>query len=358
MLVKNKYNIDFLNSFKYIKDVDELSNFVYGLKNYTVEKIEEITKFSESNWLIKRINDYMVYTGKMVRSSFFYLFLLGLVYEVEDLDAELWDKVFELGAIFELAHSATLIHDDILDNASTRRGKPSVHKKFGVDGAIIFGDILIISVLNEAYNIYPCYSKILMECLKDMCLGEVLQYQNKYNFEIEEEEYLKILFLKTGTLFGAISHIAYHLASEVSGKEYKKEIALTLYDLFSRYGVSFQIVDDILDYIQKSKILKKDSYSDLLSGRVTYPLIILARSKDKEVLRKWKRLWLNNPAYFLSLIKREMAENFKRYESLLDMARKFVDFETLDKIFKEVAFSNVFSRTIKNFVLSFVDRNY
>lgn len=353
--VENKIKLD---NFRYIKTKDELMDFIYSLRDFTLGYIEEITTFSKKNWLISQINDYMVYKGKMVRSTFFYILVLGMVNKLDNIDEDFWDKIFRLGAIFELVHSATLVHDDILDSAEIRRGKPAVHRKFGIDGAMIFGDILIISVLDEAYNVFPMYSKILMESLKEMCLGEVLQYQNKYNMSLSEEEYFRILYLKTGTLFGAISKIAYHFASSHKNENYSEEYANILYNLFSNCGVSFQIVDDVLDYFQDPKVLKKDSYSDVLTGRVTYPLIVLANKSDKNEVNKWKKMWLKNPGYFLKIIRKMVYKYSEIYEESLQKAKSFINLGLLENTLKDISFSEVYIKLIENFVYTFVNRSY
>ncbi len=350
-----------LNDFVLIDNKQDLTKFVLGLREYTLRYIDNLTNFSKENWLVNRINGYMVYGGKMLRSLFFYILVLGMIKDcVTDrkrLNRDSWDKLFRLGAIFEMAHSATLVHDDILDGANTRRGKPAIHKKFGIDGAIIFGDILIISSLNEAYRVFPFYCKVLIECLKDMCLGEVLQYQNKYNLSISEEDYFKILFLKTGVLFGGIAKIAYHFATEFLNEEFKSELSEELFSLFSKYGVAFQIIDDLLDYRQDSRLLSKDSNNDILSGRVTYPLILLV-NKNKELIDKWKRIWTKNPSYFLALVKSKIKENSYIYEQSFSKAKIFGRIDLLNNILDKTGFSKIFISLLENFINSLVDRLY
>ncbi|MCS7243444.1 MAG: polyprenyl synthetase family protein [Candidatus Calescibacterium sp.] len=354
-LVVRNLDLNFLNSFNNVDDHSKLLEFVNELKGYTLSYIKEITDFKQKNWLISRINDYMIYSGKMVRSSFFYIFVLGMV-SGSFLEEEFWDKIFRLGAIFELAHSATLVHDDILDGARKRRGKPSVHIKFGIDGAIIFGDILIISILNRAYDVNPLYSKILMKALENMCLGEVLQYQNKYNVYLKDEEYFNILLLKTGVLFGAISNIGYHLGCDYSKTIFEYSTADYISNLFNRYGVAFQIVDDILDYIQNEKVLKKDANNDLLTGRITYPLILLM--KDNENREKMKRIWLKNPSYFSTIITKELKNRKSLLEESLNKSKEFMDLNSLDYIAQKIGLKDVFKNSLKMIISSLIHRQY
>lgn len=350
-----RLDIDFLNGFSRISDSEELVNYLSFLRDYTLEYINRITIFTENNWLVKRINEYMIYSGKMLRSSFFYIFFLGMLKD-RLLDERDWDKVLRLGAIFELVHSATLVHDDILDGAKKRRGKPSVHIKFGVDGAIIFGDILIISVLNRAHDIEPMYSKILMETLESMCFGEVLQYQNRYNVYITEEEYFRILSLKTGVLFGAISKIAYHLSCIFCNKVFSDSIADKIAKIFDNYGIAFQIVDDVLDYTQSNRILKKDSNNDLLSGRVTYPLILILSTMSKDKLKRMRNLWLLNPSFFTKIINQKIRQNKEIIDLCINKSLDFLNISVFGDLADIIGMKDLYKDFLKRFLNSLVYR--
>ncbi|MEN3014832.1 MAG: polyprenyl synthetase family protein [bacterium] len=350
-------DIEFLNSYRFINSDKELIGFISSLNSYTCRYISILTDFDRKNWLVKRINDYMIYTGKMIRSSFFYCFVLGMLrgrgYE---LKVEEWDKIFRLGAIFELAHTATLVHDDILDNAKKRRGKPAVHVKFGVDGAIIFGDVLIISVLNRAYDIDPVFSRFLMQALENMCFGEILQYQNRFNIFLDESDYLKILSLKTGVLFGAIAKSAYYLVCQILGISYDYNLANHLDSLFDRYGISFQIVDDVLDYVQDQSILKKDSNNDILSGRVTYPLILILKNSSNK--RKLQRTWISNPSYFLKRINQTISKNSQIIDLSLKKAKELMDLKELEMVLSKLTFDEISKNVIKVILNYLVDRKF
>jgi len=355
MIIDNISNV-FDKKIKNISGIDKVEdvfNLIKDLRSLTEEYINLSTSFSKKNWLIDRINSYMVYGGKMIRSSFFYLLLFGILRSSGDLrDLDFWDRVFRLGAIFELVHSATLVHDDILDGAKKRRSKDSVHIKFGVDGALIFGDILIISTINQAFDINPLYSKFLMDSLENMCLGEVLQYQYRYNLDITEQDYFDILFLKTGVLFGAISKIAISMVYP----NYDK--LDDIYNIFSRYGVAFQIVDDYLDYYQDEKVLKKDSNNDLLSGRVTFPLIIYCGALSKDEKLKLRRIWVHNPTNFIKFIKSKVISNDYIGKYCLKKAEEFMNLDLFRNFASELKIDPVFQNALESFLLSLVYRSY
>ncbi|MGC8815645.1 MAG: polyprenyl synthetase family protein [bacterium] len=320
-----------------------------NLKSKTIQKIKELTYFDNS--LVNRISEYINYEGKMIRSSFFYIFFFSIFSKYES-EVNL-DELIKLGAIFELSHSATLVHDDILDSAKKRRGKDAVHIKFGIDGALIFGDILIISTLNKIYDVNPLYAKILMKALENMCFGEVLQYQNKFNVYLTLDQYFNIIELKTGVLFGSIAQIAYHYAYSLLNKSINEEIFNKLYEIFTDYGIAFQIIDDIFDYIKDSKTLKKDSNLDIISGRTTYPLILFLQNKSNK--EYYKRIWLKNPSYLASLVTRELKNNKDIINKALYEAQNILNKYNLKDFFE---FEQNWYKLLDNVIKSFVFRKF
>ncbi|MGC8733534.1 MAG: polyprenyl synthetase family protein [bacterium] len=320
-----------------------------NLKSKTIQKIKELTYFDNS--LVNRISEYINYEGKMIRSSFFYIFFFSIFSKYES-EVNL-DELIKLGAIFELSHSATLVHDDILDSAKKRRGKDAVHIKFGIDGALIFGDILIISTLNKIYDVNPLYAKILMKALENMCFGEVLQYQNKFNVYLTLDQYFNIIELKTGVLFGSIAQVAYHYAYSLLNKSINEEIFNKLYEIFTDYGIAFQIIDDIFDYIKDSKTLKKDSNLDIISGRTTYPLILFLQNKSNK--EYYKRIWLKNPSYLASLVTRELKNNRDIINKALYEAQNILNKYNLKDLFE---FEQNWYKLLDNVIKSFVFRKF
>lgn len=180
------------------------------------------------------------------------------------------DKAVDLAASIELIHTATLIHDDIIDNAQVRRGHPSLNVKFGKDTAILFGDYLyskafeIISALN-----IPKITNVLLRTTNAICQGEMQQLRRVFQ-PVGEKEYLEIISDKTASLFSACCETG----GTITGAKKKQIQALKEYG--HNLGMLFQITDDCLDVV-----------GDEREGKMTLPLIYLRqfpRSSESQAI--------------------------------------------------------------------------
>lgn len=215
-------------------------------------------------------------SGKMLRPAF-----LIIAAEFGQYDRS---AILRLAAVTEMLHVATLVHDDIIDEAKLRRGVESVQSKYGKDSAVFIGDYLFAKcfalIANERYK--NSMEKLANAILK-ICRGELKQYQFRYIYDVNILNYLKIITGKTAALFSMSFHIG---ASEagLSPKEIKTLARIGYYS-----GMAFQIIDDCLDYSDK-KIIKKSTMNDLKQGYLTLPVIYaLKTDKDgnlKELLEK------------------------------------------------------------------------
>jgi octaprenyl-diphosphate synthase len=178
-----------------------------------------------------------------------------------------------LGAVLEYIHSATLIHDDIIDEAATRRGRPSVNRRWGNNLTVLFGDYLFAKAMEMALQ---AGSLRIMGCLAEVTLrmaeGEMLQTRYAGRLDLTEPEYLDLVERKTAALFACCCETAAVLA----GAGTDQERALRRYG--HHVGMAFQIVDDLLDVTGDAKRLGKPAGSDLREGKVTLALIDLLRS--------------------------------------------------------------------------------
>lgn len=184
----------------------------------------------------------------------------------------------------EILHLATLVHDDIMDDAKTRRGIESVQSKFGKRQAVIFGDYLIsmsFSLLTEAYQIrsddkYRSFLPKFSSLISKICLGELKQFKNNGNTELTILEYLRIISGKTAALF----HISAYAGALISDCD---ENDINLISRFGRdLGMFFQIIDDCKDYDFNEETAQKTVKNDIEQGVVTLPLI-MAMYKEPEL---------------------------------------------------------------------------
>ena len=189
-----------------------------------------------------------------------------------------------LGAVVELIHSATLVHDDIIDNANVRRGRASVNAQWGNEITVLVGDWLYMTSFSLALGERRLkVLDILIEATRKMVEGELIQLTLNGNLDITEEQHLDISIRKTAFLFSACSQLGGILGA--AGK--KREELLRLYGL--NVGLAFQLVDDVLDFTSTESTLGKPVGSDLKEGKLTLPLIYLMRDGEpqyREMVRK------------------------------------------------------------------------
>jgi octaprenyl-diphosphate synthase len=183
-----------------------------------------------------------------------------------------------LAALIEVIHTASLIHDDIIDNAATRRGKESVHAKWGPNITVLLGDFLFIKSIGLSLDASDGrVIRILADLSARMIEGELTEYFYSRNVNITEPQYLDIVDMKTASLFSAASRIG-----AVLGR-LRPEQESGLMEVGRNFGMAFQIVDDLLDYKGQEGLLGKPVLSDLAEGRITLPLIHALNGHSGEV---------------------------------------------------------------------------
>ncbi len=189
---------------------------------------------------------------------------------------------------FEYLHAATLLHDDLVDEASLRRGKPAAHRLWGNSVAVLVGDFLLaralaISAGTERIEVV----RILAELTEGMSQGEVHQLMRKGDVGLSEEDYLEIIHRKTALLFQAACRVSAVLANA------PEERQSALGEFGFNLGMAFQIVDDLLDYEAEAPQLGKEPGADLREGKLTLPLIHALRSA-RSADRKWLKALVRN----------------------------------------------------------------
>ena len=189
------------------------------------------------------------------------------------------ESVIRLATVMEMLHTATLVHDDIIDNSYTRRNRPSVNARFGNQSAVLMGDWLYMTAFEtslqerslEILDILTALTRLMTE-------GELIQLTVLGRSDIPREEYFDILRRKTAYLFSACCEIGGILSSAtVEQRTGLREYGLNL-------GIAFQLADDVLDFTADDNELGKRSGADLLEGKLTLPLILL-RDQKPEIIK-------------------------------------------------------------------------
>ncbi|KAA8731890.1 polyprenyl synthetase family protein [Acinetobacter qingfengensis] len=186
------------------------------------------------------------------------------------------EHAHHLAAIIEMLHTATLVHDDVVDESGLRRGRPTANATWNNQTAVLVGDFLIARAFDLLVNIQN------YDLLKDFSTGtceiaegEVLQLQSQHQPDTSEETYLKIIHGKTSRLFELATEGAAILADQAEYREPLRHYA-------GHFGNAFQIIDDILDYTSDAETLGKNIGDDLMEGKPTLPLIAAMRLTDHD----------------------------------------------------------------------------
>ena len=222
--------------------------------------------------LINEVTTYLLDSGKRTRARL--AWLVGHSFHLE-LDVTQKDQLLDLGCAIELIHLATLLHDDVIDQSLLRRGKQSVHLRWGVSEAVLVGDFIYsraFEILVQISN--PQVLALTAQATNRLAEGEVEQLLSATQTDRSASSYFDVISKKTGALFGC----ACAAAASISGAEHDQCNAL--YQLGMGVGVAFQIIDDIIDYTGTSSGMGKQPGDDYHEGKVTLPLImLLARSQ-------------------------------------------------------------------------------
>ena len=194
------------------------------------------------------------------------------------------ERVTRAGVAVELVHSATLVHDDVIDAAPLRRGRPTVAATAGREAAIATGDLLFSRAFAElARNDDPAQLRALSDASSALAAGELLQREDAYAPQVALARYMRRCELKTAALFEAACRLGALVAAGTAGSA-AAELADALGLFARRIGLAFQILDDVLDISGPVERTGKARGTDLLDGTVTLPLII-ARERDAELAR-------------------------------------------------------------------------
>jgi octaprenyl-diphosphate synthase len=178
------------------------------------------------------------------------------------------DAHHRLAAIIEFIHTATLLHDDVVDESALRRGRATSNALFGNAASVLVGDFLYSRAFQMMVQVGNMrVMEVLAEATNTIAEGEVLQLMNCHNADVDEEGYLRVIRCKTAKLFEA----ATRLGAVISGAPRSDEEAMAIYGM--HLGIAFQLIDDVLDYSGSAPEMGKNIGDDLSEGKPTLPLI-------------------------------------------------------------------------------------
>jgi octaprenyl-diphosphate synthase len=185
--------------------------------------------------------------------------------------------LIRMAAVVEMIHTATLVHDDIIDLAKTRRGRPSINVVWGNHTSVLAGDWLYMQAFQVAVRerSFPVLD-LLINLTQMMVEGELLQLERIGKSAVTEADYMELIDRKTASLFAACARLG---AISAGASE---AVEMQLGDYAWNLGIAFQLVDDILDFTSREKILGKPVGNDLREGKVTLPLIYALETADPE----------------------------------------------------------------------------
>jgi octaprenyl-diphosphate synthase len=210
---------------------------------------------------------------------------------------------FDLAVVVELIHAATLVHDDILDGADKRRGQPTANAKWGNAISVLLGDCLFAHALKLSTSFQNGeISRRIAHAASEVCSGEIIQTQRRFDLKLSVPDYYKIIEMKTGALFAAACELG-ALINEAS-----PEVISALRTFGLRLGTAYQIYDDVLDLAGDESKVGKTLGSDLRKGKLTLPILHLLQTSDDADRQRFSAIILNGEgADILALAERALA---------------------------------------------------
>ena len=294
-----------------LQDVFEL----YEEKLRLVElKIQDLFKNKAS--VIPLIGSYITSSGGKRLRPLFHLISA-------DIAGYKGDRQIEIAAIVESIHTASLLHDDVVDMAEIRRGKPTANSVWGNQVVVLVGDFLYSNALKTAVaQKNQRIMEVLSEATTRMTEGELLQLNRIGDPDMTEDDYIEIISAKTGALISAACRIGALLGGM------PQEMESRLGDFGMKTGIVFQMADDILDYMAEEGDLGKKICKDLEEGKITLPLLSLLRTAAGEEAAEVRKMITDSlpgegAERVLALLKkhRSIESSFEKARSLVEAAK-------------------------------------
>lgn len=235
------------------------------------------------------------YRGKQLRPAL--VFLSGMAARGMAHAEALPDALLQVAKVVELLHTATLVHDDVLDGATVRRRIATVNAMSGVEVAVLLGDYVYARAFHMAVQLEdPTCARWLSETVRVICQGEITQILHRLDFAWTEEHYFRVIAEKTASLYAAACRLGAHYA----GASPARLEALQTFGL--ELGIAFQIVDDCLDLDGDESVVGKSLGTDLARGKLTLPLLWIA-AREPSAAGRLRALMDGEPAVAVRRLK-------------------------------------------------------
>ncbi|WP_277673416.1 polyprenyl synthetase family protein [Piscibacillus halophilus] len=249
------------------------------------KKIKNVTK-AESSMIQSASNHLLTAGGKRIRPIFVLL--------ASRFGQQNQERIIDVAVALELIHMASLVHDDVIDHSMVRRGKPTVNKQWDNGTAIYTGDYIFARTLEllKPFKNHRLHT-VLSNTIHQLCVGEIEQIRDKFQLKQNHFTYFKRIKRKTALLIESSTQMG-AIASETG-----RSVEYLLKDYGYNIGMSYQIMDDILDFTSTEKELGKPVGSDLLNGHITLPTLY-AMKDDQEVLGG-VQAYFNEQEYHLTI---------------------------------------------------------
>ena len=247
--------------------------------------------------------------GKMIRP--------GLVLLSGAACGQIMDQHIQVAAIVELIHTATLLHDDVIDDGQIRRGRPTVNSRWGNESAVLVGDFLLSRVFRMCANLPRRAARTIADAAVSVCDGELRQVSQRQNFRLSESEYIDIIANKSASLFSNCCSLGAALAKGGS----RRVAALGEFGLNT--GIAFQITDDLLDVVGDEARMGKTLGTDLKTSKLTLPLIHLLATTRNGVRRRVEAILADGEDGRVEL--RELMQRHGSLDYARDKSRQYID---------------------------------
>ncbi len=243
----------------------------------------------------------------------------------------------KLAAIIELIHAASLLHDDVIDEAKTRRGTPSINATHDSKTAVMLGDILYSKAYYELNNFSPIIAKAISDAVTKLSVGEMLDVEFSKDIQLDEDKYFDMIYKKTAVLIEATAFSAATLVEKDPQK-------FALYG--KNLGLAFQIIDDVLDITADEKTLGKPALADFKEGKTTLPYIYLFEylndNDQKKLLSMYKkelsdqeRVWIKSKMQESGAVLKSIEVAVKLGKEALNSIAEYKN-EALEKVIKDM----------------------